>query len=276
MNESAALLTKPEFPKSNGYDAEWMLDNQMGPNALWLTEWLCEAMEIEPGMRVLDLGCGKALSSIFLAREIGACVWAADWWISPEHNWNRVVEAGLSHMVYPLRVEAHALPFARDFFDAVVSFDSYHLYGTDDLYLGYLSGFVRPGGLIGIVVPGLTQPIGNAPPEHLLAPQENGKVFWEDECWCFHTASWWRELWLRSSRVTNVSADVQPDGWRHWRDFERALEITGKSLFPSDVETLERDQGRYLGLVRVVAERCGPGAMNLYDPSLGIRAGVDS
>ena len=26
-------------------------------------------MELEPGMRVLDMGCGKAISSIFLAKE---------------------------------------------------------------------------------------------------------------------------------------------------------------------------------------------------------------
>ncbi|MEZ5227484.1 MAG: hypothetical protein R2710_12635 [Acidimicrobiales bacterium] len=46
----------------------------MGPNALWLTEALTEVMTIEPGMKVLDLGCGKAMSSIFLAKEFGAQV----------------------------------------------------------------------------------------------------------------------------------------------------------------------------------------------------------
>ncbi len=39
----------------------------MGPNPLRLTECLCEAMELRPGMRILDLGCEKALSSVFLA-----------------------------------------------------------------------------------------------------------------------------------------------------------------------------------------------------------------
>jgi cyclopropane fatty-acyl-phospholipid synthase-like methyltransferase len=35
-------------------------------------------MNLQPGMRVLDLGCGRALSSIFLHREFGLQVWAAD------------------------------------------------------------------------------------------------------------------------------------------------------------------------------------------------------
>jgi len=37
-------------------------------------------------MRVLDLGCGKALSSIFLAKEYGTQVWATDLWISATDN----------------------------------------------------------------------------------------------------------------------------------------------------------------------------------------------
>ena len=46
------MLKKAEFPRSGKYDDDWMLDNQMGPNALWLVEWLCEVLPLEPGMRV--------------------------------------------------------------------------------------------------------------------------------------------------------------------------------------------------------------------------------
>jgi len=53
MSELSSLLKKPEFPRSAKYDPDWMMDNQMGPNALWLMEWLCEALQLEPGMRVL-------------------------------------------------------------------------------------------------------------------------------------------------------------------------------------------------------------------------------
>jgi len=63
------LLRLDRFPRSSAYDPAWIVENQMGPNALWLTEFLCEAKELRPGMRVLDLGCGKALSSVFLASE---------------------------------------------------------------------------------------------------------------------------------------------------------------------------------------------------------------
>lgn len=58
------LLTKKQFPRSGRYETDWMLDNQMGPNAVWLTEWLCEALPLEPGMRVLDLDQGRYIGFV--------------------------------------------------------------------------------------------------------------------------------------------------------------------------------------------------------------------
>jgi hypothetical protein len=71
------------------------------------------------------------------------------------------------------------------------------------------------------------------------------------------------------------TADLMTDGWRHWRDFERALELTGKSTFPSDAEALDRDQGRFLGFHRLIARRNELTDTNLYDTGLGDRVGVD-
>lgn len=275
MTDKPRLLDKPEFPRSAKYDPDWMMDGQMGPNAVWLTEWVCQALELEPGMRVLDLGCGRALSSVFLAREFGVQVFAADLWIEPDHNWTRIQAAGEGTRVFPLRVEAHSLPFARDFFDAIISIDAYQYFGTDALYLGYLSNFLRPGGQLGVVVPALTRELEDAPPAHLTTPQANDKVFWEEECWCFLTAAQWQRLWQRCSRVTEVRTDVLDDGWRHWVDFERALEQSGKAIFPSDAEALEKDSGQTIGFVRAVARRSEVEADNLYLPGLAARYGME-
>ncbi len=112
-----------------------MLENLMGPNALWLAEALSQVMDLRAGMRVLDMGCGRAISSIFLAREFGVQVWATDLWIGASANWGRIREAGAQASVFPIHAEAHALPYAHEFFDALVSLDAYHYFGTDDLYL---------------------------------------------------------------------------------------------------------------------------------------------
>lgn len=259
MNISKArmreLLKNDRFPLSAKYDPEWVLKGWMGPNVLWLTEWLGEKMELKPGMRVLDMGCGKALSSVFLAKEYGVQVWANDLWISAAENWQRIREAGLEKQVYPVHAEAHSLPYAAEFFDAIVCVDAYQYFGTDDLYLKYFQDFVRPGGKIGIVVPGLARDFDGPVPEHLTQPRQDGSVFWVDECWCCHTVEWWRNLWARTSLVDVEIANLQPDGWRHWLQYDKACDEAGTLIFPSEVETLEADAGRYLALIRMVGRK---------------------
>jgi len=34
MTDIQSLVSKPEFPLSGRYDSDWIIDNQMGPNAL--------------------------------------------------------------------------------------------------------------------------------------------------------------------------------------------------------------------------------------------------
>ena len=251
----AEMLMTVEFPRSAKYDPEWIAENQMGPSALWLTEWLCREMRFGPGMRVLDMGCGKALSSVFLAREFGVQVWANDLWIPASDNWKRIQEAALSDRVFPIHAEARSLPYAEGFFDAIVCVDSYNFYGTDDFYLIYFSKFVKPGGQIGIVVPALMREFNGPVPEHFTRKQSDGKIFWAEECWSVHTLAYWQNLWGRSGLIEVEVADTLPNGGRLWLQWERAITEAGMSQFPHELPVLEADEGRYLGFVRMVARR---------------------
>lgn len=246
----ADLLHSPRFRRSNAYDARLILQNQMGLHPLWLTEWLCEDVPLAPGQRVLDLGCGRGLSSIFLAREYGAQVWAADLWIKPTENYERFRQAGVDERVFPILADARALPFAEGFFDAILCTDAYIYFGTDDLYLDSLQRFVKPGGFIGITVPGFMRELDGALPEHLLP-------FWAQECWTWHSADWWRWHWARTGLLDDVQAEVLADGWKLWRQWKQArrlVEGDTESLL-SDLRVLEVDQGRYMGFIKLSARR---------------------
>ena len=251
----AARLETELFPRASKYDPLFAIDNQMGPNVLWLTEWLAGKMSFEPGQRVLDMGCGKAVSSIFLAREFDLRVWASDLWIKPSENWPRIREAGMQDRVCPVFTEAHALPYAEGFFDALVSMDSYHYYGTDDIYLKYFLSFLKPGGRIGIVVPGLMRDFEGAVPEYMTRKQPSGSFFWQpSECFSFHTADWWRNHWAKTELVDIEVCDVLPDGWKYWLRWAELLDELGVG-FDEEAPVLREDQGRYIGFIRMTARR---------------------
>jgi len=50
-------------------------------------------------VNVLDMGCGAAATSLFLALECDFEAWAADLWIDPTDNLARVRQAGLDRRV---------------------------------------------------------------------------------------------------------------------------------------------------------------------------------
>lgn len=243
-----SILHNKRFPRSNNYSAEWIMDKSMGLNALWLTEWLCEDMNLKPGYRVLDLGCGKAISSIFLSREYGANVWAFDLWTKPTDNWNTIKEQNCDGNIAPIYGDARQLPFAEGFFDAIISIDAYIYFGTDDLYLNYIQKFLAPKGKIGIVVPGLMKEFEGDVPEHLID-------FWGQDCWSWHTIEWWKKLWSRTKLIDIVKADILKKGWEHYLFWKEAQDKEGKNRWPSDIETLKRDKGEYIGFMKLIAEK---------------------
>lgn len=233
------------FPRAACYHPEWLQAAVSGAaNPLWLTEWLASAMELRPGMKVLDLGCGRAASSIFLHREFGLQVWATDLWFDPAENWQRIRAAGAADGVFPIRADAHALPFAAGFFDAIVCIDSFSYYGTDDLYLNYLAQFVTPGGLLGVAGAGLIQDITEQIPEHLMK-------WWTHDLWCLHSAEWWRRHWQRTGIVHVETADTMPDGWRLWLNWISTIAPDNET----EIKALTADAGKYLGYIRVVGRR---------------------
>jgi len=238
-------LASERFPRSSQYHPDWVLANASGgANALWLTEWLTTALDLRPGTRVLDLGCGRASSSIFLRREFGVQVWAADLSFSASENMQRIRDAGVEDGVFPLHVDARALPFASDFFDAVVCVDSFPYFGTDDLYLNDLARLVKPGAPVGIAGAGLMREIEGFLPDHL-------REWWTQDLWCLHSAAWWRWHWERTGIMDIDLADTLPDGWQRWLDWQRAVAPDNET----EIKAVEADRGTYLGYVRLVGRR---------------------
>lgn len=239
-----------EYPLSVKYDMHWVHKNEMGPNVLWMTEALSQIMNFEPGMRILDIGCGTAMSSIFLAREFDLQVWATDPWIKATDNWKRICEAGVENQVFPIFAWAHNLPYSNDFFDAIVSLDSYHYFGTDVHYLEfYMLKLLKRGGQIGIISPASPKDIPQPLPKHL-----GSEWYW------MNSVEWWRNHWKRYLELDVKKVEALPNGWQLWVRWHEFLNLYGKRNRPresSELDQLLADGGEYLGFVRMLAYRKG-------------------
>ena len=178
-------LISDRFPLASRYHPEWVLAGVSGAaNPLWMTEWLCESLNLQPGMRVLDLGCGRAMSSIFLRREFGVQVWATDLWFSASENLQRIRDAGVEDGVFPIHADARALPFAAEFFD--VSCRS------------ILSSITARTTCTSITSPGLSGREGRSGSPGRIDARDGRPISRHTSrsggpqtTWCLHSAAWW-------------------------------------------------------------------------------------
>ncbi len=249
---TARLALAERYPRSAGYDPLPLMEEVMGPNPLPLMEHLTDVVKLEPDMRVMDLGCGRAFTSMFLAREFGVHVHAVDLWISPTENWPRIVAAGLEDRVTPIYADATALPFAEGYYDAILSVDAYHYFGTEPGYLPEIVRFLRPGGRLGHVSPGLSREVDEWP-ERLARHAEDDFV-------TFRSAGWWRDLWEAPGLVDVDHAEFMPDGGELWLTWAEtwdawAAATEGQEPYEKEVAMLRDDVDGLLGFVAVAATK---------------------
>jgi len=61
-------------------------------------------------------------------------VWATDLWIPASENARRIEAADMGDRVFPIHADARSLPFAAQFFDAIVAVDSYSYFGIEPVF----------------------------------------------------------------------------------------------------------------------------------------------
>jgi cyclopropane fatty-acyl-phospholipid synthase-like methyltransferase len=226
------------------FDDVFMSDNMMGPNSMRIVDEMVNDLDIREGMRIMDLGCGKGLTSIYLARKFNVTVFAVDLWIPATENYRRFKEFGLEDRIIPIHADAHELPFADEFFDMIISVDSYHYFGYEKEYLDkHLAPLLKKGGKIIVGIPGLQNEFVNGVPEEM-------KPYYELE-YHFHTCSWWKDLWSKSDMVGNIECrDLSCHGiaWEEWLRCDN-------DYAKQDIDMMEAEGGKYYNTVSISATR---------------------
>ena len=236
-----------KYIKSAKYDTPELQAKIMGPNPVKLEEELLIDHKIPAGAVVCDLGSGSGLTSVFLAKEYGFTVYAADLWSDTEENRAFFDKMGIERSrIIPVKADATALPFEIEFFDAVVTTDSYNYFGRDESYLDEkLLPFVKRGGYIYIAIPGMKKDCHqNLPKELLLSWTPEQLDYMRD-------VDYWRKTVGKSkdSEIIEVSEmESNEEVWADWlkQDNEYAI---------GDRKSMEAGGGKYLNFIKIVLRK---------------------
>jgi cyclopropane fatty-acyl-phospholipid synthase-like methyltransferase len=235
------------YPRANRMDPELIKNNSMGPNPAKLLEELMERFPLEAGQTIMDLGCGQGVTSIMLAKEYAQRVFAVDLWISASENWQRFVAQGLTNrQIVPIHEDAHELPFAQDFFDAMVSIDSYHYFGLDKAYLGkHLLPLVKTGGWLLFAVPGFHHDI------HADIPKEMLLSWSPEDLDTIHDADYWRNVIEATEGIEIVAIEAMESNEECWQDWLK----TENEYAIMDRAAMNAGAGKYFNFIAIALRK---------------------
>lgn len=235
------------YEKTQKYDLDVINEKIMGPNPLKLEEELMKDSLIKPGSIVMDLGSGQGITSVFLVKEYGYKVYATDLWSNPEDNKKFFEKMGLTEKeIIPVKADATDLKYEKEFFDGVVSTDSYNYFGRDERFLDEkLLPYVKHGGYIYIVVPGMKKDCHNDIPEELL-------LSWTPEQLDYiHDIEYWTNIISKSKDCEIVSIHEMESNEECWNDWIRCDNEYSKN----DKKAIDAGACKYLNFIAIILKK---------------------
>lgn len=237
-----------KYAKSKKYSSAEIMSKIMGPNPIKLTEELLNSNMIRRNAKVCDLGSGQGLTSVFMAKEYGYKVVAADLWSNLEENTEFFKQQGLTEeQIISVKADAQkGLPFQKGCFDAIVSVDSYNYFGRDKKYLdAKLLPYVKSGGYVYIAIPGLKFDFkGEYSKELLLSWTPEQLEYMKDIAYWSKTV-----LAAKTSRLVEISEMKSNDEvWADWiaQDNEYAV---------NDRKSIAAGATKYLNFIKIVLQK---------------------
>lgn len=257
LKELSALFPRmlmSDYPELSEYSWEDCHKGLLGAGGLFLALDMARIMQVKEGMRILDLGAGHCLTSIFLAKRYRAKVIAADLNVDSSENWNRIKEAKVTDSVTPIKMDAHDIPFPKGYFNAVFCMNSYLYFGTDDLYLSYLLEFLQRAGRICIASPCYANELSSETPSEFL----------EEASVTYHSSKWWKHHFEKTGLANLLHCKEHPKGRELWLDMVRWLieerhprerDQGMRDMILHDIVMLLNDKERFVTYFMLLAEK---------------------
>lgn len=223
------------------------VDYLMGPNSLRILEEIFNRYSVNftPDDNVLDLGCGKGLTSFALAKETGAKIYANDLWVSSEENAERFEKWGVGEQIIPVHEDATKLSFDKKMFKALVSIDSYHYFaGEAGFFEDKILPFINDNGVVLIGIPGMKN-------EYTGRSEELLKAWLGEEAYMFKSCTQWREIIGNNERIETVETwemNCFDIAWEEWFETEHEFALGDKKFYESLIKTYTCFVGIYIKL----------------------------
>ena len=226
----------------------FLQETMWGPNAIRQSEELASHFTITKDMRILDLGCGMGLSSLYLAQEYGAEVFATDLFADPTENHKRFQSLGVSDKIIPMMIDAtQPLPFAKRYFDVVFSVGAYNIFGANEEMLSKLASHVKKGGYIAVSFPGLKYEFGGSVPPEM-------QPFWEvpEVAKTVRGVEWWKDLWSKAEGVEIVTVSEMACHHMAWKEYLASIDPCGEDKW--DLDMMAAEDGKYFNTIGLIAK----------------------
>ncbi len=211
---------RARYPELAEYSRDEIYEDFFGGGGLYLATHMTRTLRLNPGDIVLDLGCGRGPTSMFLAKHFAVKVVAVDLWTPATFLNEKFAARGYGDCIVPLNLDAtQPLPFAAGYFDAIFCLNSFNFYGGSVEFVQRLVTHLKPGGQLCLGSEVLSDEFTAGqllhPPEvfafQLPPPNQHVNVF-EDDFKKQHTPAWWRDLFERAGLHVEHCAEVDDAG----------------------------------------------------------------
>ncbi len=215
----------------------------MGPNSARILEELLKKypLRLNEDNTVLDLGCGKGLTSLIIARETGVKVYADDIWIDADDNKRRFEDWGVGKQIVPVCEDANNLSFKKKQFDVLVSIDSYHYFAAEFVFFeNKILPFLNDKAVVLIGIPGIKD-------EYTGRSEELLSEWLGNDAYMFKSTSEWKEIIGNHDRIKMIETwemgcfDL---AWNEWFITEHKYALGDKHFF----ETLIKPYTCFVGI----------------------------
>lgn len=231
----------------NDYTKCMSSETMMGPNSARILEELFRKypLKLETDDAVLDLGCGKGLTSFVIAKETGAKVYANDLWISAEENARRFEEWEVGEQITPICEDANELSFDKGQFQALISIDSYHYFaGVVGFFDNKILPFLDNKAVVLIGIPGIKN-------EYTGRSEELLSDWLGDEACMFKSPREWKKIIGKHSRIEKVETwemECFDNAWSEWLATDNEHAFGDKHYFETIIKPYTCFVGIYVKL----------------------------